>query len=86
MLPEFALLHFSNDGLKAQKVYSPEQRSGYKLTIYLARCKRKRNGKIVPLKLLMCIVIFIDNSTKMLTIFTNNIYHGRKYAKNGELS
>ena len=36
MLPEFALLHFSNDGLKAQKVYSPEQRSGYKLTNYLA--------------------------------------------------
>lgn len=45
MLPEFVLLHFSKDGLKAQKVYSPEQRSGYKLTIYLARCKRKRKDK-----------------------------------------
>ena len=39
----------------------------------------------VPLKLLLCIVIFIDNSTKMLAIFTNYMYHGRKYAKNGEL-
>ena len=29
-------LAHSKDGLKAQKVYSPEQRSGHKLTNYLA--------------------------------------------------
>ena len=29
-------LAHSKDGLKAQKAYSPEQRSGYKLTNYLA--------------------------------------------------
>lgn len=78
-------LAHNKDGLKAQKVYNPEQRSGYKLTNYLALWKSKRNGKNVPLNLLLCIVIFIDNSTKMLAIFTSNMHHGRKYAKNGEL-
>ena len=64
-LQQLCYLHCRKNGLKAQKVNSPEQRSGYKLTIYLALWKSKRKDKAMPHYLLLR----LQRANKLITFY-----------------